>query len=95
MTDPGSRQQRTIYFHGRVQGVGFRYTTHRIAARFTVAGYVQNLPDGRVCLVAVGQSAELDRFVDALDDHLGRFVTHRQQSIQPDTGQFHRFEIRY
>ena len=69
-----TREQREIYFQGRVQGVGFRYTTRRIAAQFDVAGYVQNLPDGRVFLVAVGEPAELDRFVQAIDIQLGRYI---------------------
>ena len=45
-----------MYFSGHVQGVGFRYTTRSVASRFAVTGYVRNLPDGRVELVAEGGS---------------------------------------
>ena len=38
----------TIFFSGRVQGVGFRYATAQVARQFEVAGFVANLPDGRV-----------------------------------------------
>ena len=41
-------------FSGRVQGVGFRWTAQRIAARHPVNGYVRNLSDGRVEMVAQG-----------------------------------------
>ena len=56
----------TVHFVGRVQGVGFRYTASRIARNFTVAGYVKNLPDGRVQIVAEGETAELDRLISAI-----------------------------
>ena len=67
MTDssqvPSERIQRTIHFTGRVQGVGFRHTTERIARGFAVTGFVRNLSDGRVELVAQGAPAEIDQFV--------------------------------
>lgn len=52
-----------VFYEGRVQGVGFRYFARRLAAGFDVAGYVRNLPDGRVELVASGEAEE---FLQAL-----------------------------
>ena len=37
-----------VFFEGRVQGVGFRYTTKQLAKEFEVIGWVRNLADGRV-----------------------------------------------
>ena len=61
-----SLQRRRYLFHGQVQGVGFRYTTQRLAAGHDLAGYARNLPDGSVEVVAEGQAGELDRFLEAL-----------------------------
>ena len=61
-----ARERRRVYYRGRVQGVGFRYTAVRVADRFEVVGTVSNLDDGRVELVAEGESAELDAFLGAL-----------------------------
>lgn len=45
---------RRVIYHGRVQGVGFRVATAHIARRFPVAGFVRNLSDGTVELLAHG-----------------------------------------
>jgi acylphosphatase len=56
----------TVHFAGEVQGVGFRYTTCHVAKQFAVAGYVQNLNDGRVKLVVEGDKKELNALVKAV-----------------------------
>jgi acylphosphatase len=51
---------------GRVQGVGFRWFVMREAARLDLAGYVRNLPDGTVEVVAQGAVAALASLESAL-----------------------------
>ncbi len=59
---------KRLYVSGSVQGVGFRYFAGRVASRLGVAGYVKNLPDGRVEVYAIGDAAQLE----ALRNELGR-----------------------
>ena len=95
---PGSTepaQRREVYFSGRVQGVGFRYTTRQIAVRFPVAGFVQNLSDGRVFVVVEGEPADLERFLGAVESEMQRYVEAKQVLKRPATGEFSRFEIRH
>jgi acylphosphatase len=53
---------------GRVQGVGFRYTTQRIAAKLELVGWVMNQPDGTVRTWAQGSKDAVDRFVGFLEE---------------------------
>jgi acylphosphatase len=68
------RECRRVYYSGRVQGVGFRFTSLHLARGFDVAGYVRNLPDGRVELVAEGDRAEIDAFLEAVRDAMDRHI---------------------
>ena len=54
---------KRVYFSGRVQGVGFRYETKRIAMGYEVVGTVSNLDDGRVELRVRGEELEVDDFI--------------------------------
>jgi acylphosphatase len=84
----------TITFSGRVQGVGFRYSTANIATGFRVSGFVQNQPDGTVLCVAEGLAPELERFVGAIRQAMSRHVSSAQIVPSPATGEFQNFTIR-
>jgi acylphosphatase len=51
---------KRFYVSGAVQGVGFRFFAEQAAVRLGIAGYVQNLFDGRVEVYAIGGEAQLD-----------------------------------
>jgi acylphosphatase len=81
---------RQIFYSGRVQGVGFRYSTRRIAAGYEVTGWVRNLTDGRVELqVMAADPDELDAFLrdiqetSELANHIKETESH---PIPPLTG---------
>ena len=56
-------QTKRVIFEGRVQGVGFRYTTKDLARGYDVLGTVRNLPDGTVELVIAGETEEVAEFL--------------------------------
>ena len=55
---------------GRVQGVGFRYTVQGLAQRYPVSGYVKNLLDGQVELVAEGEALDVERFLESVSERM-------------------------
>ena len=83
-----------IFYSGRVQGVGFRYTTKNVAMGYEVTGAVRNLPDGRVELVAEGQRAELEEFLKGIQDSdVGAFIRGEAKTWSEAKNEFRGFEI--
>lgn len=87
--------RKAVYYQGHVQGVGFRYTAQAIAKRYEVNGFVRNLPDGRVELVAEGEKHELVAFLDDVRERMVRYIRDERIDTQAATGEFIGFEIRY
>ncbi|MFO0972274.1 MAG: acylphosphatase [Phycisphaerae bacterium] len=88
--------RRCILFAGRVQGVGFRATTAALARSFPVAGYVRNLPDGRVEVVVEGVESALTQFLATVRREFAGYIrdVHESPSV-PASGGFAAFEIRH
>jgi acylphosphatase len=84
----------TAYFSGHVQGVGFRYATLQIAKEFDVAGFVRNLPDGRVQVEAEGQTTEVEAFVTEIGERMHGYVRKTERSSGKREPQFSGFTIR-
>ncbi len=77
------RVRRRVHFSGRVQGVGFRYTCQSLARGYEVAGYVRNLRDGRVELLAEGDPTELDRFLAAIQVEMSNYIVDTDVQTEP------------
>jgi acylphosphatase len=89
-------ERRRVLFSGRVQGVGFRATCRWLAGGFDIVGYVRNLSDGRVELLAQGEAAEIDRYLDAISSEMGGFIGDVASEQQPtDYPQMEGFKVRF
>ncbi|MEN9661899.1 MAG: hypothetical protein RL324_848 [Verrucomicrobiota bacterium] len=84
----------TVHFTGRVQGVGFRYAALQVSREFEVAGWVANLPDGRVQLEVEGDRAAVDRFVTAVEERMHGHIRKTERNAAPRAAQFSGFAIR-
>ena len=83
-----------IIFSGCVQGVGFRYTVHSLARQHPVAGYVRNLPDGTVELVAQGNLAAINDLMAEVQRHFRHNIRNCERSPVTAPETFDGFEIR-
>ncbi len=83
-----------VYLSGRVQGVAYRYFAERRASELGLTGWVRNLFDGRVEVLAEGDRADVDQFVSRLKEgpRMGR-VEYAEVSFEPYTGEFGGFQI--
>lgn len=83
-----------VWFEGRVQGVGFRFKTTRIAAGFDVSGFAENLDDGRVRVVAVGEESEVRAFVAEIRKVMDCFIKHSTEKADYTTDSYKGFTIK-
>ena len=85
-----------IFVAGIVQGVGFRFFTDRVAKELNIKGFVKNLPDGRVEIVAEGEEEALNKFLERIREgpRLAKVekVDVREEEFK---GEFENFEIRF
>lgn len=87
-----------IYVYGMVQGVGFRYYTQHRAKELGLEGFVRNLDDGSVEVVAYGDSAQLDRLQAWLKQGGPRSARIEKILTEPravNDDELNGFEIRY
>lgn len=85
-----------VFFEGRVQGVGFRWSVRHIAKGFDVKGWVRNQMDGRVEMQVAGDQDEVRAFIDAigqseLRSHIRKTTEHSLDAPVEANG----FEIRH
>lgn len=67
-------RQFHAFISGKVQGVSFRYTTAQTATQLNIVGWVRNLPDGRVEVLAEGEVVALEQLLTFL--HVGPTYAH-------------------
>ena len=81
---------------GRVQGVGFRYSTENIARRLGIVGWVRNRLDGSVETWAQGSNDAVARFTAYLEEgpRSARVISLDIAEVDPDPELRH-FEIRF
>ncbi len=81
---------------GIVQGVGFRYFAYKTALKLNITGWVRNLPDGRVEIVAQGKESDLNAYIREI--RIGprmASVRHIDIEEQPNDPIYNRFDITY
>ena len=85
-----------VFYEGRVQGVGFRWSVRNVAKGFDVTGWVCNTPDGRVQMQVSGTEDEVRSFLEAINQSELRAHVRKQIETKLETPVATRgFEIRH
>ena len=85
-----------VFYEGRVQGVGFRWTVRHIAKGFDVKGWIRNLIDGRVEMQIAGSEDEVRAFLDAIaKSELRAHIRNATENSLPAPVEANGFEIRH
>lgn len=87
--------RKRIIVKGTVQGVGYRFFARSLAGRYSIAGFVRNLPDGNVEAEAQGREDDMSMFIEGLrKGPPASYVTGLESEEMPIEGSLDRFEIR-
>ncbi len=84
-----------IIFNGRVQGVGFRFTAHNIASRYRLVGWVRNLSDGTVEMVAQGNADDVSDCIRDISEFFSGYVRDSKIEEVPVDPQHTSFKITF
>ncbi len=91
----GKQHRLHAFLSGKVQGVGMRATVTQLARQHVLAGWVRNLPDGRVELWCEGSGESLRVFLTELTGIMRSFIREMQEDWGDATGQYEDFEVRF
>ena len=82
----------TLYISGNVQRVGYRAKVISIATALGIKGFIQNLPDGRVKIIAQGEQSELDKLIQDMNISNSLInVTNIKQEYSTPSGDYEGF----
>ena len=93
VTDDKPAKACTVYYTGKVQGVGFRATTAEIARDYPVSGWVKNLADGRVQLLVEGSEEAVDKFLKAIRARWKENIEKEETKSQEASGKYKSFDV--
>lgn len=83
-----------VIYHGRVQGVGFRVTTAHLARGFPIVGWVRNLPDGTVELLAQGPPQGVQDFLTKVATQFEANILQADEFHESQVYDIHGFTVR-
>jgi len=82
-------------FRGQVQGVGFRFTVHHIASGYRLTGFVRNLPDGTVEMLAQGTPDDIDSCISQIQDSFAGYIRQTLVEEIPPDPRYKEFRITF
>ena len=86
---------RRAFFSGRVQGVGFRFTAYRIARRYGLTGFVKNLSNGSVEMLAQGTAENVAACLHDIAESFGSYIRDTKITNAEPTGKYDEFKIAF
>jgi acylphosphatase len=92
------KKQAHVYYSGRVQGIGFRYTVQDIANQQRVFGWIKNLSDGRVEVLAEAEEDTLNSFLEQVNQHFSHYIKEVNMEWLPagrQSSEFRDFQVTF
>ncbi len=90
-----SQIAKHIIFSGRVQGIGFRFTAFNIANRYELTGFVRNLPDGTVEMLAQGNPDDITNCIRDINESFTGYISETTIEDASPNPQYKTFKITF
>lgn len=90
-----SKKRIHIFYSGRVQGVGFRFTAENLANNLKITGWVKNLSDARVEILAEGEESALRDYIFKIKNYFDKYIDDVEENWLVATGEFPDFSIKF
>ena len=87
------KKQLHLFYLGRVQGIGFRYTVADMASQQKICGWIKNLNDSRVEVIAEAEEDILANFLKSVNQHFSRYISDVTVEWLPAGGEFRDFNV--
>ena len=87
--------QAHIFYSGMVQGVGFRYSVRRLASVLSLKGWVRNLSDGRVEILAEGSQEDIDELMEKISQDFQGYIKDKSVDYTDQESPFSDFQITF
>jgi len=84
-----------VYYSGKVQGIGFRFTAEHFAKAMGICGWVKNLNQGKVEIIAEAEENVLRDFLKKIHDHFSLYIRDFDIEWQEVGRELDDFEIRF
>jgi acylphosphatase len=84
-----------IVFSGEVQGIGFRFTANRLAGRYSVTGFVRNLPDGNVEMLIQGSEQDIRHCIAEIQDSFRGYIRNTKTDSVPPNPSYTNFRVAF
>lgn len=88
-------KQIHVFYTGSVQGVGFRLTTQDVANKVGINGWVKNLPNGQVEIVAEAEEDKLKSFLEQMNQTFTNYIQSVDVQWLEATDKFITFGVRF
>ena len=89
------KKQLHLFYSGKVQGIGFRYTVQDIASQQKVCGWVKNLSDLNVEVAAEAEEDTLNNFLKLVNQHFSHYISDVSVEWLPARGEYRDFQITF
>lgn len=89
------KKQVHVFYSGGVQGIGFRFTARDIAVKLGICGWIKNLCNDGVEIIAEADEETLKTFLESIKEYFSDYIANTEIEWKEPAMEFKDFKIRF